>query len=161
MKLKTIKAKINHTSRLGTLTFRGVPVSVPLAQKSKDFDPAKDDFFVPGDIIKLLDREVAKQWLRSHAETKPRRITANEARGIMSVIGVNASQFAPLIGVNKSKISKALNGPQKFELPSSKLAILILVEEIKNPGSILRSLDKMTPLTEELEPPVSNFASLG
>lgn len=141
--MKTIRAKkINYQSYLGDAQFEHVPVLVEDGVKAKDFDPEKDDYSLSGDIISLLEREIAKGWLGRFLKrdtdnnmTSRGVIKADEVYGIMLVLGLKQIEFAKLLGVDKSTITRVIKGTKNLGEPSTRLCTLVLQAELREPGA--------------------------
>lgn len=158
--LKTIVAKtLAFESLLGSAIFANVPVSVDADVDPETFNPETDDYALRGDVIDALSRDVAKRWFRDYLrfdvdDNHERRwnLTPNELKGIMFVCGVNASEFAELIGQHKSKVSKALKGEQTLSQPVVRILIRVLADELEKPGMASGFLEHLRSRGRALKP---------
>lgn len=149
MKLKTIKASfIEFETKLGRDVFSNVPVSVTDDTAEESFDPEKDEYFLSGDIIKKMSREIAKRWLKEFLRTDEdgnwiRRgvMTPDEIHGVQLVLGLNNQEMAHLLGFrSRANITKILQGSHSLNPTSTRLLLMILKDELRRPGAGKRHL---------------------
>jgi transcriptional regulator with XRE-family HTH domain len=130
------------TTLLGKATFKRVPIYVSddfTAEGSGPVElPAHFDAGGPdGVIIKIMAREVAKQWRNEfvHLERQIESITPEEIYGMMLVMDLNATELSSLLGIGKGMVSKILNGKQPANRPLLRLLLLVFSADLTRPGS--------------------------
>ena len=149
---KVIAKTYRYVSPLGEAVFRNVPVLVDDDFHGKTVDQNKHDIAVSGDVIMLMDREVAKDWFKNRADAL--HLAPREVNAIRIICGVNQSEMAALLRLAKGTMSKVLKGALKLRPPMSDLCLLLLAYELAEPGSVKRDLhDDLTALAGDVPEP--------
>jgi hypothetical protein len=136
--MKSIKApKLTFTDKLGSAVFSNVPVSVDAESgiTSANFDENVHEFALAGDVIQKLNRALAREWLIDAIEAKRTEIAHDELHGIQLLLGLKAVEFAELLGLSKSAVSRIYKGDLKVNKPTTRLAMLAALQELEEPGS--------------------------
>lgn len=168
MAKRVIAKKWHHLSNLGEGDFSGVPIFVD------DDHPAESGSVITvrssdrrvigpaGDVIDLMEREVAKKWVIDFVESGRKRssISAKEIHGILLVLGLNKSDFAKLVSVTKSTVTKYVLGTLKPTEPVGQLMVIYLAAELTKPGAIKKLLENEDILIHgtSLNVPAPKFA---
>ena len=143
MAKRIIAKKWTHLSTLGECVFYGVPIFV------EDIFPGasgataavkKGDLKVigpAGDVINIMEREVAKQWVIQFVEQgrNSASITAEEVHGILLVLGISKTEFAKLLKVDKGTVTKYVGGTLKPPAPVTQLMLIYLSAELTKAGT--------------------------
>lgn len=168
--LKTIVAKrIVHVSPFGEHDFLNVPVVVDTEIDEAMFNPATDDYSLSAEVITVIEREMAKRWVREYLtvdvdKNHQRRgmLLPNEIRGIMSVLGVNAAEFMELLGYqSRGTLTKILQGEKPMGPTAVNGTILLLLEEIRCRGFARTMLEgRMTTAFTRATAPVDDVGEL-
>lgn len=162
---KTIEAKfLTYESAFGTGVFMNVPVSVDSTVDLETFNTKTDDYALRGDIIQLLEREMARIWLREYLKRdvdgnhiRRWQLSRDEARALAQIFGFNGTEFGRLIGQTKGKVSKIFAGEQAMSPPVVTLVVKVLIDELKHPGYARASLDQIPEVKEKALRPVMDF----
>lgn len=139
MMYAAICKEYRYKSHLGEMTFLGVPVSVKskgLSGKSVSFGQV---YATAGDIIDWMERETAKKFVIDFKKSERKEISKDEIYGIMVYLGVNQSELAKLLSIDKGTVTKLLKGSFKMKATESVLLITYLFIEILKPGIVKKS----------------------
>jgi len=144
--MKKVIAKTWHyVSKLGEATFSGVPVYVeddfPTPRKGTKVSLKESDDRVVGpggDVIGIMEREVAKQWVLSFVESGRdlASIKSEEVHGILLVLGITKTNLAKLLRVSKGSVTKYIDGSLLPTPPVAQLMLIYLAAELTKIGAI-------------------------
>lgn len=149
MAIKTVVVnKLTYTDKLGTATFKHVPIAVDAESgiTPANFDQEKHDYGLSGDAIDVLNRELAKGWLKKATMQQRTSITREELHGIQLVLGLKAVEFAKVLCLSKAAVSRIYSGSLRVNGPTSRLAIWSLAMEFQFPGFVRSAVEKRRPV---------------
>jgi DNA-binding transcriptional regulator YiaG len=91
-----------------------------------------------GDVIGIMEREVAKQWVLRLVERErdPATIKPEEIHGILLVLGITKSDFAKLLRVSKGSVTKYIDGSLAPTPPVAQLMLIYLAAELTKAGTV-------------------------
>lgn len=136
---KKIKAKeLVITSKLGFKIAKNIEVEVfDKNLSSLNFNPQKHDYLVASDVIQKYGLLIAREFYEEvvfGVLLQKRKLTADEVSGIRIALGVDGSQLAVLLGVNKGTISKILSGKIQIKTPESIILMTYLKRKLDHPN---------------------------
>jgi DNA-binding transcriptional regulator YiaG len=144
MKKKRIKLKtFEHESLLGVKVFKNVAAWIYENVDLSNFNPEKDEYFIDDKETMRLEREVAQSFVSRKLQEKTLELTAEEVSGIRMVLGLNATEFAKIIGITKGTMSKILRGTIKMKRPECILALMWLIKELDSDTGFIKPQEKV------------------
>ncbi len=124
-------------SKLGVGTALDVEVRLLVEGVSRNnFNQDKHDHLLDSTEIDRLALAAAEDFIRSnyHSILKGEQtLTEDELSGVRMVLGLNATQFAEILGIPKSTLSKMLKGTLKIKRPEAILVMERLITEVQEP----------------------------
>jgi hypothetical protein len=164
---RAVEKSLRHISTLEEATFYNVPIFVDddfPARSGARVSVADDDRRVGlgGDVAKVMDREIAKQWLIDFME-KERTVsslTHYEIHGLMLVLEVSKTEVAKLLRVAKGSVTRYVDGSLKPTAPTAQLMLIFLAAELAKPGTAKKLLQEHRTLITgalSLKVPTPNF----
>jgi uncharacterized phage-associated protein len=124
---------------LGEFVFHnvGILVSADSTVTPETFNQESDDFSISSTEIEKLGREAAQRYFNDKY-TKVLKgeyeITPTELNGIRLFLGVNGTELAKLLNLNKSSISRIINSKNPMQRDTALLVIEKLGSELETPG---------------------------
>lgn len=136
---KTFKAKsYRHTSYLGELIIKDVNIELLESGITKEtFDSNKHEHLIDANEVERMERLVGLHFVQDNLVAivkDARKLSEDEVYGIQLITGLNATQFATLLGIHKGTLSKILKGRLEMKKPERILAMHLLQNEILTPG---------------------------
>ncbi len=141
MKLKVSKVpKFIHRDDFGSFEFSDIEIIFdPEVNEitADNFNQEEHEYFLDDSEIEKLTHESAIRFYNNRAkeilqETAP--LLAVEVKGIKDFFGVSGAGLGDLIGMDKSSISRVINGKQPIMTDKAKSLMDSLREEINSPG---------------------------
>jgi len=140
MKLKKITVPIfNYENSFGINVFYDVEIlfDPEVENITKDnFDQYKHDYYLEDDQIDLMVRGSVQRFLNTHSSSILKgeyNFSPDELNTILSFLGVNQSEFAALIGMSRSAITRYFKGDD-IQTSIQYLIIDRLKDELTSPG---------------------------
>lgn len=160
MKLKMIKVpKFVHNDDFGIFEFSNVAILFDPELKNitpESFNQDEDEYFIDDSEIERLAHDSAIRFYNDRAkevlqETNP--LTALEVKGIRDFFGVSGTGLGDIIGMDKSSISRVINGKQPIMHDKAKSLMDSLREENNSPGynKIVLSNLKPSSLSDSIQ----------
>lgn len=145
--------KHTHESLLGSATFKAVPAYVrddsDVRQGAKLSVSSKDEYFIAGNIIEIMEREVARKWLVAKLDAEDSEMSGKELRGVALALGFKNADIATLLDVSRGNVTKMMHDDSKIYTPQVKVLMAVLAKEIMFTGAAKEILDgKLAMLIE-------------
>ena len=83
-----------------------------------------------------MSKEIAHKFIQKKIESGRLELNEDEVYGIRLVLGVNATEFANILGIHKSTMSKILRGTLSMKKTECTLALIWLMKELEQSGFI-------------------------
>lgn len=131
--------------RVEVLVDAGSPVS------ADEFDQVDHEHYLADDVLARLSKEIAQRFLNENYKyilQGKRELTARELNGIRAYLGLNGSQFARLLNLTKSSVSRIIAGKQALQADTMLLAVEKLRNELEVPGTTCQILMQYEPREE-------------
>jgi DNA-binding transcriptional regulator YiaG len=146
----TFKAKeYRADTKLGVGVGRNIRVQLLVPDVTKDnFNQDKHDHLIGSDEVTLIFKAAAEAFLKKNYLDilfGRRALAASELSGIREFLNLNATEFASILGVPKSTLSKLLKGDVRIKTPEASLAMERLSMELQASGYWRKILDEQTP----------------
>lgn len=152
MKLKIVKVpKFIHNDGFGDFEFSNVEILFDPDENEitpETFNQYNDEYFLDDNAIEKLSHESAMRFYNARVkevllEVSP--LAKRELKAIKDFFGVSGVGLGDLIGLDKSSISRVLNGKQPLMLDRAKSLMDCLREEINSPGYSKIVLSNLKP----------------
>lgn len=141
MKLKACRVlTFIHKDDFGVFKFSDVEILFdPEVNEitAENFNQEEQEYFLSDSEIQKLTHESAIRFYNSRAKEihqKTHPLLPLEVKGIMDFLGVSGAGLGDLIGIDKSSISRVINGKQVITNDKEKSLMNSLKEEIQSPG---------------------------
>ena len=152
MKLNMVKVpKFIQEDVFGRFEFSDVEILFDPEVKeitADNFNQDEDEYFLDDSQIKKLSIESAIRFYNERVkevfqETKP--LTSFEVRSIRDFFGISGADLGKLIGMDKSSISRVVNGKQLIMPDKARSLMTCLKGEIDSPGYCKIVLSNLAP----------------
>ena len=154
-------AKYTHESLLGSATFKDVPAFIQddsaVKQGAKLSASTKDEYFIAGNIIEIMEREVARKWLVAKLDDEDSDMSGRELKGVALALGFKGIDIASLLDVSKGNVAKMMHDDCKIYTPQAKVLMAVLGRELSFAGAAKEILNGKLAMLIDVERKAKTF----